>query len=68
MARLEVLRAGKAKKVSREERETVEREWRDMRGVAGRREAIVKEMWGMIEEVVENGVREELKERFEMDG
>ena len=67
-ARLESLRAGKVKKVTKEEREKVEKEWRVMRGVAVRREKISKEMWKTIEGFVgEKEERAELRERLGLD-
>ncbi|KAA8613304.1 Tat binding protein 1-interacting [Pyrenophora tritici-repentis] len=67
--RLDALRKGKAKKISREEREGVEMEWKKWGKVAKARERIVKEMWGVIEEGVGDlAVREEMREMFDLDG
>ncbi|KAI2475705.1 Tat binding protein 1-interacting [Pyrenophora tritici-repentis] len=67
--RLDALRKGKAKKISREEREGVEMEWKKWGRVAKARERIVKEMWGVIEEGVGDlAVREEMREMFDLDG
>lgn len=69
MARLDTLRKGKAKRVDKEEREKVDKEWSRIKGVAKRRGRIVEEMWKMIEDCVESSeTREELRERFEIDG
>ncbi|KAF1928812.1 AAA-domain-containing protein [Didymella exigua CBS 183.55] len=52
--RLESLRAGKAKKVTAEERAEVDREWKVLMGVEMRREKIAKVMWGMVEDGTES--------------
>lgn len=68
-ARLEGLKAGKAKKVTAEEREEVDKEWKRWRGVAARREKIAGEMWREIVEVVgDEEMRAELREAFDLDG
>jgi 26S proteasome regulatory subunit (ATPase 3-interacting protein) len=68
MARLEVLREGKAKKVTKEQREEVEGEWKVAKRVAKRRERIAKEMWGYIaDQVQEKEEREELREKLGLD-
>ncbi|KAF2707370.1 homologous-pairing protein-like protein 2 [Pleomassaria siparia CBS 279.74] len=50
VARLESLKAGKTKKVTKQEREDIERGWKEWRVVAKRREKIATEMWKMIED------------------
>ncbi|KAJ4312272.1 hypothetical protein N0V94_007538, partial [Neodidymelliopsis sp. IMI 364377] len=50
LTRLESLKAGHARKITAEEREKVEQEWKAMRSVAMRREAIAKMFWGMVED------------------
>ncbi|CAE7209566.1 hypothetical protein P3342_011899 [Pyrenophora teres f. teres] len=68
-ARLDALRKGKAKKITQEERERVDKEWARWGKVARARERIVKDMWAMIEEgVPDQGVREEMREMFDLDG
>ena len=67
--RLGALKAGKAKKITPEERAEVERAWKVSVGTAKRREVIAREMWKVIADVVpEREMREELRERFELDG
>lgn len=44
-ARLESLRLGKAKKVTKEEREQTEKDWKKAVRVARKRQAIAREMW-----------------------
>lgn len=66
--RLYSLRAGKAKKVTKEQRERVEREWKKSVSVARKRERIVRDMWRFVEDqVLEKEEREELRERLGLD-
>ncbi|KAF3005169.1 hypothetical protein E8E13_010614 [Curvularia kusanoi] len=68
MARLDSLRAGHAEKVTPEEREKVEREWRVMKGVSARREKIAKEFWKTVEEMTESKEKcAELREGWGLD-
>ena len=68
LARLESLKQGKAKKVTKEQREEVEREWKKAGSVARKREKIVRECWAFIEERVgEKEAREELRESLGLD-
>lgn len=53
-ARLDGLRAGHARKVTKEEREAVERGWRGAKGVCERRERIAREFWKVVEEGTES--------------
>lgn len=66
-ARLDDLRAGKAKKVTKMEREEVEREWKKWRTAARRREKISGELWKLIEGLVEKGERAEVRESLGLD-
>lgn len=69
LARLESLRAGKAKKVSKQERESVEKEWKKTVAVAKKREKIAGEMWKLIaDQLPDDEKREELREAFDLDG
>ncbi|KAL5121036.1 hypothetical protein ACEQ8H_000885 [Pleosporales sp. CAS-2024a] len=66
--RLESLKEGKAKKVTKEQREEVEQEWKRVCAVAKRREKVSKDMWGYIEDQVqEKEMREELREMLGLD-
>lgn len=66
--RLQGLRKGDVKMLGKGEREKLEGEWKRMRSAAGRRERIVREMWGVIEDSLgEREEREELRERFDLD-
>ncbi|KAF2629873.1 TBPIP-domain-containing protein [Macroventuria anomochaeta] len=68
VTRLESLRAGHAKKVTAEERAKVEKEWKMMKGVMGRREKIAREFWAMVQEGTEGSeALEELREGWGMD-
>ncbi|CAO2656309.1 Nn.00g051120.m01.CDS01 [Neocucurbitaria sp. VM-36] len=68
MARLESLKAGKAKKVTKEEREHVEKDWKRSVGVAKRREKIAGNMWKFIaDQLPDQEKREELREAFDLD-
>ncbi|OAL46064.1 Tat binding protein 1-interacting [Pyrenochaeta sp. DS3sAY3a] len=63
------LRKGEVKMLGKGEREKLEGEWKRMRSAAGRRERIVREMWGVIEDSLgEREEREELREKFDLDG
>ncbi|KAH7378812.1 homologous-pairing protein-like protein 2 [Pyrenochaeta sp. MPI-SDFR-AT-0127] len=69
LARLQSLRAGQAKKVTRQEREGVEKEWKRMVVVAKKREKIAGEMWRFIaDQLPDPEKREELREAFDLDG
>ncbi|CAI6338840.1 unnamed protein product [Periconia digitata] len=68
LARLDMLKAGKAKKVTKKERDEVERGWKTAGLASRRREKIAREMWKMIEDVVEGTEqREELREQLGLD-
>jgi 26S proteasome regulatory subunit (ATPase 3-interacting protein) len=68
LTRLESLKAGHARKITAEEREKVEQEWKVMRCVAARREAIAKMFWGMVEDGVQDRERcAELREGWGLD-
>ena len=63
-----MLKAGKAKKVTKTEREDVENEWKRWCSVAKRRTKIVGEMWKIIEDWVGDQERRmELREMFALD-
>ncbi|KAF9701226.1 hypothetical protein EKO04_000867 [Ascochyta lentis] len=67
VTRLESLRAGHAKKVTAEERVKVEKDWKIVRGVMGRREKIAKDFWAMVKEGTEGAeALEELREGWGM--
>jgi 26S proteasome regulatory subunit (ATPase 3-interacting protein) len=64
------LKAGKAKKVTREMREEVEKEWKMWARVSRRRERVARECWRWIEDVPgmqEKEKREELRESLGLD-
>lgn len=66
--RLDMLKAGKAKKVTQKEREDVESEWKKWSGVAKRRGKIVGEMWKMIEDVLPDAEKkQEIRESLGLD-
>lgn len=66
--RLESLKQGKAKKVTQEQREEVEREWVRCARVARKREKIARSCWGFVEDMVQDGERrEELRESLGLD-
>jgi hypothetical protein len=66
--RLDSLRAGHARKVTSEEREKVEREWKVMKGVSARREKIAKELWKTVEDGTESrDMCDELREGWGLD-
>lgn len=68
LTRLESLKQGKAKKVTKEQREEVEREWKKAGRVARKREKLARECWRFIEDRVgDREVREELRERLGLD-
>lgn len=68
-ARLGALRAGKAKMVTPEEREEVEREWSRFGALARKRGGIARDMWRFIaDQVPDAEKREELREAFDLDG
>lgn len=64
---METLKTGKAKKVTEKERLAAEAEWRKWSAIAKRREKIEREMWKMIEDLVGEEKREELRERLGLD-
>ena len=67
-ARLEGLRKGSAVKVTKEEREKVDKEWKLSMGVEKRREGIAKMMWGMVEDGTESkDVLADLREGWGLD-
>jgi 26S proteasome regulatory subunit (ATPase 3-interacting protein) len=68
IARLDALKAGKAKKVTKEQREEVEREWKRAGRVAKKREKVAKGMWEYIaDQGLEKEQREELRESLGLD-
>jgi 26S proteasome regulatory subunit (ATPase 3-interacting protein) len=66
-ARLESLKAGKATRVTKEQREEVEREWKRCGAVARRREKVARGMWIYIEDAVEKEQRGEVREMLGLD-
>ncbi|KAH7095162.1 Tat binding protein 1-interacting [Paraphoma chrysanthemicola] len=67
-ARLESLKAGKAKKVTKEQREQVEKEWKRCVGVARRRERVARECWRFVEDQVQDREKAaELREGMGLD-
>jgi 26S proteasome regulatory subunit (ATPase 3-interacting protein) len=68
LARLQSLKEGKAKKVTTEQREEVEKEWKKACSVAKRREKVAREVWEYIEDQVQDKeAREELREELGLD-
>ncbi|KAH3906404.1 hypothetical protein HBH56_203210 [Parastagonospora nodorum] len=68
LARLQSLKEGRAKKVTKEQREEVEREWKRACAVAKRRERVCGEVWGYIEDQVpDKEARGELREGLGLD-
>lgn len=68
-ARLDALRKGKAKKITKDERDAVKGEWKKCCAVARKRDKIVKEMWAIIEEgLPDQAARAECREMFDLDG
>ncbi|KAH8727120.1 Tat binding protein 1-interacting protein-domain-containing protein [Phaeosphaeriaceae sp. PMI808] len=68
LTRLENLKAGKAKKVTKEQREEVEREWKRSIRIAKKREIVARDVWRFIEDIVEDKEkREELRESLGLD-
>lgn len=68
VARLHSLKAGKAKRVTKEERDGVEKEWKKWSAAAKIREKISKEMWTFIEDLVpEKEKRADVRERLGLD-
>ena len=68
VARLGPLRAGNVKPVLAEEKETVQKEWREWSKKAGVRKKICMELWEMCTEVIEEGkTKEELWVRRGLD-
>jgi 26S proteasome regulatory subunit (ATPase 3-interacting protein) len=66
--RLESLKAGDAKKVTKEQREQVEKEWKKAGSVARKREKVAREVWEYIEDSVQDKeAREELREELGLD-
>ena len=67
-ARLDSLKAGKAKKVTKEQREEVEKEWKKCGAVARKREKVARTVWEYIEDTVQDKeAREELREELGLD-
>ncbi|KAF2658130.1 Tat binding protein 1-interacting [Lophiostoma macrostomum CBS 122681] len=68
LVRLETLKAGKAKKVTKEERCAIDEQWKKWSGVRKRREKIVGEMWKMIEDVLDGPEKKaEVRESLGLD-
>lgn len=67
-SRLGALRAGSTKKVTREERERIEKEAKKWGGIRKRREVIARNVWLFISEHVEGEKKEELWEEFDLGG
>jgi len=66
--RVESLKAGKAKKVTKRERDEVERQWKSWGASARKRQKIRGTVWGVIEDVVqEKDKRAELREELGLD-
>jgi 26S proteasome regulatory subunit (ATPase 3-interacting protein) len=66
--RLESLKAGDAKKVTKEQRGQVEKEWKKAGSVARKREKVAREVWEYIEDSVQDKeAREELREELGLD-
>ncbi|KAF2641413.1 TBPIP-domain-containing protein [Massarina eburnea CBS 473.64] len=66
--RLETLKAGKVKKVTRKERDEVEKEWKTATTASKRRVKIAVDMWKLIEDMVDGKEkREELREALGLD-
>jgi 26S proteasome regulatory subunit (ATPase 3-interacting protein) len=62
------LKAGDAKKVTKEQREQVEKEWKKAGSVARKREKVAREVWEYIEDSVQDKeAREELREELGLD-
>lgn len=68
LVRLEGLKAGKAKKVTQQEREDIEKAWKKIGRVAKTREKIAVGMWRYIEEFVQDKEKQdELRESLGLD-
>lgn len=68
IARLDSLKAGKAKKVTKKERDEVEAEWKKWSAVAKKREKIACEMWRMIEDTLPDAEKKaEVREGLGLD-
>ncbi|KAF2033389.1 homologous-pairing protein-like protein 2 [Setomelanomma holmii] len=68
MARLESLKLGKAQKVTIEQREEVEREWKKCGRTARMREMVARECWRFVEDQVQDQERAaELRESLGLD-
>ncbi|KAF2466813.1 Tat binding protein 1-interacting [Lindgomyces ingoldianus] len=68
LVRLENLRAGKAKKVTKKEREQIEGEWKKWSSMSKRREKISCEMWKLVEDCLpEGGDKGEARESLGLD-
>jgi 26S proteasome regulatory subunit (ATPase 3-interacting protein) len=66
--RLDSLKAGKATKVTKEQREEVEKEWKKCGAVARKREKVARDVWEYIEDQVQDKEqREELRESLGLD-
>jgi DNA polymerase III delta prime subunit len=66
--RLETLKAGKAKMVTKKERDDVEKGWKTATVASKRREKIAGEMWKIISDFLESAEqREELREQLGLD-
>lgn len=68
MDRLETLKAGSAKKVTKKEREEIEDSWRKWKGVTGKRERISLDMWMLIEDCLPDAEKKaETREALGLD-
>jgi 26S proteasome regulatory subunit (ATPase 3-interacting protein) len=68
LARLETLKAGKAKKVTKEETVAIDEQRSKWSSVRKRREKIVGEMWKLIEDVLEGPEKKaEIRESLCLD-
>jgi 26S proteasome regulatory subunit (ATPase 3-interacting protein) len=66
--RLETLKAGKAKKVTKKEREEIEDSWRKWKAVTVKRESISREMWSMIADALPDAEKKaETREALGLD-
>jgi 26S proteasome regulatory subunit (ATPase 3-interacting protein) len=66
--RLETLKAGKAKKVTKKEREEIEDSWRKWKAVTVKRERISRDMWNMIADALPDAEKKaETREALGLD-
>ncbi|KAF2121731.1 homologous-pairing protein-like protein 2 [Lophiotrema nucula] len=67
-ARLDTLKAGKVKNVTKKEREEIEKEWSKWKSAGGRRQEIAREMWHLVQDVLPDGTDEgEFRESLGLD-